>query len=709
MTRTIVATYPYGDENDKVIYEAVRYDPKDFSQRVPLGNGLYLYKLDGVRRVPYRLTDLLKRKARETVFVVEGEKDADALHALGFCATTSAQGAGWEWTPEFVEYFHGSKRVAVIPDCDEGDPIKGTRKGREAAASRSRLLRDLCDDVRVIDLAPERSDGYDVSDWIAEGHTGGELKAQVESAPRLTAPSNAVASHPVEWDDVRPWPTLGADAYHGLAGEIVAAVEPETEADPAAMLFTVLTVAGNMAGKNTRARVHDDEHPPRLFTTIVGGSNSGAKGTGLAALRQMLRASNEEWFDNRLLGGFGSGEAIIAELLAKDGQPFDPRLLILETEFARLLAVNNRESSTSSMTIRQAWDGHKLENRRSKDKVVATNHHVSCLAHITPEELLARLTETDSTNGFANRFLFVASKRSKKLPFGGNADREREAVNRFAKRLRVATASAQKSRTITFSETARKVWDPIYRAEPERGGLVGALTARANAQKLRIAVTYAILDEAGAIEPEHVLAAEACWRYSVATVEHIFGALRGDSVQDRLLDKLRTVYPQGLNGVAQDALNTKNLPAGRLQGARQALEHDGLIRTETQAPGEKGGRPSIISFANPKQTEQPGLTYEGRLLGVNPVNPFVSISTEERPTERLEPFEVVLDASIRETDQPGLTALSDDAETLACERCNSHEVRLSRMPGIAYCDGSCGGALVRVVRAPVVDGDEARL
>jgi hypothetical protein len=109
-------------------------------------------------------------------------------------------------------------------------------------------------------------------------------------------------------------------------------------------------------------------------------------------------------------GRAGSGEAIIAELQSKENEPFDPRLLVLETELARVLAVNSRESSTSSMTIRQAWDGHNLENRRSKDKVVARIHHVSMLAHITPDELLARLTENDSTNGL--RIVFCSSPRS---------------------------------------------------------------------------------------------------------------------------------------------------------------------------------------------------------------------------------------------------------------------------------------------------------
>ncbi len=193
MTRTVVATYPYTDESGASLYEAVRYDPKDFSQRVPLGSGLYAHKLNGVRRVPYHLADLLNRKARETVFVVEGEKDADALRALGFCATTNAGGCGWNWTPDFAESFRGSKRIAVVPDCDEGDPKKGTRKGREAAVSRAQMLLEVCDDVRVIDLDPARHDGYDVSDWLVEGHTADELKELVGTAPRVRPPAPVAA------------------------------------------------------------------------------------------------------------------------------------------------------------------------------------------------------------------------------------------------------------------------------------------------------------------------------------------------------------------------------------------------------------------------------------------------------------------------------------------------------------------------------------
>ncbi len=184
MTRTIVATYVYTDEDGNILSEAVRFEPKGFSQRVPLAGGVYKYELNGVRRVPYRLGEMLKRKARETVFVVEGEKDVDTLSAVGFCSTTNSQGAAWKWTGDFVEHFQGAKRVVFIADCDG--------PGRKAADERAKLVAAIVEDVRLVDFAPERSDGFDVSDWLGEGHDAAELRRIVEGTPQLKTHAPAV-------------------------------------------------------------------------------------------------------------------------------------------------------------------------------------------------------------------------------------------------------------------------------------------------------------------------------------------------------------------------------------------------------------------------------------------------------------------------------------------------------------------------------------
>jgi len=112
--RTIVKAYPYRDEHGTLLAEAVRFSPKGFAQRKPDGNGGWVWNLNGTRRVLYRLPEIMDRR---TVFLVEGEKDADRLWSLGLPATTDPQGAG-KWQPEYNQSL-GDKHVVIIPDNDE--------------------------------------------------------------------------------------------------------------------------------------------------------------------------------------------------------------------------------------------------------------------------------------------------------------------------------------------------------------------------------------------------------------------------------------------------------------------------------------------------------------------------------------------------------------------------------------------------------------
>ncbi len=85
----IVATYDYRDERGELLFQVVRYDPKDFRQRRPKPGGGWVWSVKGVRVVPYRLPELLARPD-EPVFVVEGEKDVDNLGRIGVLATCNA-------------------------------------------------------------------------------------------------------------------------------------------------------------------------------------------------------------------------------------------------------------------------------------------------------------------------------------------------------------------------------------------------------------------------------------------------------------------------------------------------------------------------------------------------------------------------------------------------------------------------------------------
>ncbi len=151
----IVATYDYSDESGKLLFQVVRYDPKAFKQRRPDGKGGWDWSLNGVRRIPYRLPEVLTAK---NVLVCEGEKDCEtARRTLGLAATCNAGGAG-KWREEYSEHLRG-KNVIVIADADE----PGRKHAQQVAAS----LPGKAASVRLLELPSAK----DLSEWVERGGT----------------------------------------------------------------------------------------------------------------------------------------------------------------------------------------------------------------------------------------------------------------------------------------------------------------------------------------------------------------------------------------------------------------------------------------------------------------------------------------------------------------------------------------------------------
>jgi hypothetical protein len=619
-----VAEYTYLDKNGTVCGKVERVEPGREGRRKEFfphhfDGSKFVLGLNGKQFPLYHADEVAQAIADgQTIFFVEGEGKADALCAAlqatksRAAVTTIAGGCKAPLRDEHLAALNGGAKIVFLVDSDE--PGRASAKARADVIAR----RYPQTDVRIIDLFADRDDGSDVADWLREGHKLRELAVIIADAPRVEAAptrGSVVARTEPEWEPAYPWPTLDAAALHGLAGDIIRAIAPETEADPAAMLITLLSIVGNVLGADACARVGDQRHPGRLFVAIVGDTSAGAKGMSEAAIRPIVRAAFPEWFDTRRFAGFGSGEAIVAEYV---DEATDRRGFIFEPEYARVLTVAGRDGSTLSPIFREAWDGGTLAVRRAKERIVARDVHLSVVAHITPSELRTKLAEGDVLNGFANRFVFVASRRSKKLPSGGHVDPS--VIGQLAKRLSSVIRPTHK--TYARSPEAETLWTQLYMAEPDRDGAVGSLTARAHAQRLRLSVLYAALDGANDIRPEHLRAGDACWRYAVQSVEHIFGSLRGDRIQDRLLDALRKAWPRGLTGAEQDAIFSKNLRPGQLAEARVQLETRGLIRTENEGAGAgKGGRSTVRSYAVPP-TEQTEQTEQPTSLRVNPSNPF---------------------------------------------------------------------------------------
>lgn len=162
--KTIKTAYDYTDEAGNLLFQTVRYEPKDFRQRRPDGKGGWIWKLENIRLVPFNLPEVIKAKS---VCIAEGEKDVESLKALGLTASCNPMGAG-KWRPEYNEHFKG-KRVAILPDNDE--------PGRKHAHQVAQALKGLAESVRVVEL-PSLPIKGDVSDWIERG--GGTKETLIE-------------------------------------------------------------------------------------------------------------------------------------------------------------------------------------------------------------------------------------------------------------------------------------------------------------------------------------------------------------------------------------------------------------------------------------------------------------------------------------------------------------------------------------------------
>jgi putative DNA primase/helicase len=167
----IVSTYDYRDETGELVYQVCRFEPKAFRQRKPDGKGGWTWKVGDARRVLYRLPELLTADPTHLVFIVEGEKDADALGKLALLATTNPGGTG-KWKPDYNEPLRG-RQVAILADNDA--------PGRAHARDVAKHLSGIAAVVKVVDL-PGLPPKGDVSDWLAAGGTVEQLWSLVRQA-----------------------------------------------------------------------------------------------------------------------------------------------------------------------------------------------------------------------------------------------------------------------------------------------------------------------------------------------------------------------------------------------------------------------------------------------------------------------------------------------------------------------------------------------
>lgn len=416
-------------------------------------------------------------------------------------------------------------------------------------------------------------------------------------------------------------PVLPDDALYGLPGRVALKLSESTGADPASILGMFMTSFGNAIGRQPHVMFYGHDEPGLLFTLIVGKWARGRKGTAWNAVRKLFQQAEPEWSAKDIESGLQSSEAMI-EAVA-DSPNGDPRLLILETEFARFIAAMSAQRKFASR-MRTAYDGETLAARRVKQPpLISTQHMISIIGMITPGELLAL---QKMSGGLESRMLYFYSAPARKTrtdPFVVDeseislADEVREAIGHAWDSILVScgpiTAELIELRGIAPStkfpiadDVADRWKDEIEPAIEDVADAVGAdyerYTARAQTHVIRLALLYALADGASEIDWPHVNAAMALTEFCMFSARRIFSVpddpkpkispLQEGKVFDFLLELARDAEESGdeENAWASIVEITNDVLSNNTPGTPivEDLEEQGLVQKRTIRTGRQG-------------------------------------------------------------------------------------------------------------------------
>ncbi|MGI8573218.1 MAG: DUF3987 domain-containing protein [Solirubrobacteraceae bacterium] len=393
------------------------------------------------------------------------------------------------------------------------------------------------------------------------------------------------------------WPTPPAPAvYHELLGEVVTRIAPHTEADPIAILTQLLVAFGAAVGRGAWFTVEATRHHPNEFMLLVGDSSKARKGSSWDHVRRLL-ATIDPSIEQRILTGLSSGEGLIwavRDPTTQDAGITDQRLLVIEPEFASVLKASAREISTLSPTLRSGWDGRPLAILTRTAPARTTSAHIALIGHITQAELRRHTTTLELSNGYLNRILLIACRRQRLLPEGGHHDPL--AGTGLTRLLAAALKHAQTTGQVRLDPDARELWHHAYRqlAQPPPG-VLGQITARAEAHTIRLALLYTLADGQRQINTQHLTAALALHDYATRSAAWALAGATGQPLAEQIHTALRR-NPAGLTRSQISDTLKHNQPAGQIDSALHALQNTGRATATKIATG---GRPAHLWTATP--------------------------------------------------------------------------------------------------------------
>ena len=384
------------------------------------------------------------------------------------------------------------------------------------------------------------------NDWqqslVAGVDTSGILK-QAQQAGQTVAIEAAPVEHP----------QMDSLGFHGILKNVVDAGTATSEASKIAVAANTIAYFCAMIGRNAYQEIGDSVVHCRPFFLLTGQSSKARKGTSESFPRKLFRRVDKILAERAAAGGnlgeanfwylkersgLSSGEGLAyqvrdeSEKVDPKGIPMwdavdDKRLLLIEPEFASVIASCRRETSTLSPTIRNAWDGKTLSTLNKNTPVTASAPHIVMVAHITGTELRKKIDSVEIGNGFLNRFVILHVSRDKLVPHPARTPDATvdDLAECLAGAVSFATASGKHNDTIAceMDDDARDYWSAIYpRLSKSLPGITGSLLGRSEVYCRMLAMVFALLDKTTTISAQHIKAAECWFDYGRQSIEYIF-------------------------------------------------------------------------------------------------------------------------------------------------------------------------------------------
>lgn len=402
---------------------------------------------------------------------------------------------------------------------------------------------------------------------VQEAETSPSLEPARSNEYSFYAQSSQLREPARDIDPKAP-PAMRPEGFPGLLGEVVEVACKDSEAHPVAVAANFLAFFAASVGRGPFIQIGDAIAHCRPYSLLVGRSGKARKGTSEATVRtiferaqRVLKSRNAASQPLRVhTGGLSSGEGVawaIRDPVDEDEKGkggdlgvSDKRLLVIESEFANVLAQSKREGNTLSATVRNLWDGRALEPLTKTSRTRASWPHVVIIGHITGHELREKSTDNDAANGLLNRFMILHVHRPKLVPdpqptpvekLEGLAVMVADAIES----VNMCNYKAENQNEIKMNHAARALWIKQYaNITQDRDGLAGSLMARSEVYARILASCFALLDKRTQIEPEDFKASFAWIDYWRASTEFIFRAaddLGDDGLSDFDREVLKAV------------------------------------------------------------------------------------------------------------------------------------------------------------------------